>query len=610
MLPASASSSLPVQALTLHLHLQLWHILHSLASSDTCSQSLRTASTAAAGGLLLSTRGVGIFKKDASPEAILFNPTGILYIRHTSSPGLSAGAIAGIALAATAAAAATLATAALLFTTRRRRRRRRRESALQTAQAAQPASPPDSLQVGTAALPAFFGSRPFDGGGGQPASNQQASAKPPSSWSLRAAEVGEALASPFSAAAAALPPPSESSGQGSVHPPPSLPDISMQGQPGMEAASAAGAVALVPSRPPLGRAGSAPPLPPLPRQAAPGGGGISRARWLPPLHPHGAARAGSDPAGAAAAAAAAATGAAAAAAGAAAAAAAAGIPGPGAVADFRASPPLSVAPSTPERSGRQGQGQGQPAHPGSLQLSMRSTASPLGSSGQQSSLQSESGPRIPAAAQRGAGRSGRSGPGSDSGPSQTVPAVLSRTSTLASSSALPMPMPAQQPAQPPLQLPQQVQQPLQRALQQAKQAQQAQQVLPELVQHVAQHEAAAGGAATGRPGSSQTGTTGTASSSDGSSREHQLVQADTLPPRLRGWVVSPEEVEYLRWPGGKLQELGSGARWARGRRWAGGLWEASRGRMNAGGLIRRICSYGQETRAGMGAMPGPRGRRW
>ncbi|KAL4434077.1 hypothetical protein ABPG75_000518 [Micractinium tetrahymenae] len=68
--------------------------------------------------------------------------------------------------------------------------------------------------------------------------------------------------------------------------------------------------------------------------------------------------------------------------------------------------------------------------------------------------------------------------------------------------------------------------------------------LPELVQHVAAVEQAA--AAVG-------------STSTSSKARHALISAETLPPRLREWLVAPEEVTYLRWPNGRLRELGSGA---------------------------------------------------
>ena len=80
-----------------------------------------------AGGLLQSQRSVGIFKKDASPSAILLTPTAVLYVRTSPAGGLSAGAIAGIAVGCTAAVAALAAGAWLL----RRRQLRRRKTELQ-----------------------------------------------------------------------------------------------------------------------------------------------------------------------------------------------------------------------------------------------------------------------------------------------------------------------------------------------------------------------------------------------------------------------------------------------------------------------------------------------
>lgn len=67
--------------------------------------------------------------------------------------------------------------------------------------------------------------------------------------------------------------------------------------------------------------------------------------------------------------------------------------------------------------------------------------------------------------------------------------------------------------------------------------------LPELVLHVEEHDAAA--ARSQRQAAA--------------AREHVLVSDDTLPPRLREWVVSPSAVEYLRWPNGSPIEIGRGA---------------------------------------------------
>ena len=67
--------------------------------------------------------------------------------------------------------------------------------------------------------------------------------------------------------------------------------------------------------------------------------------------------------------------------------------------------------------------------------------------------------------------------------------------------------------------------------------------LPELVLHVEEHDAAA--ARSQRQAAA--------------AREHVLVSDDTLPPRLREWVVSPSAVEYLRWPNGSAIEIGRGA---------------------------------------------------
>lgn len=60
---------------------------------------------------------------------------------------------------------------------------------------------------------------------------------------------------------------------------------------------------------------------------------------------------------------------------------------------------------------------------------------------------------------------------------------------------------------------------------------------------MAQHEAAAQAAA-----------------SEPSLSEGDIFSSMDLPPRLREWAVDPSAVHWLRWPNGKLQEIGSGAR--------------------------------------------------
>ncbi|PSC73546.1 Serine threonine-kinase CTR1 [Micractinium conductrix] len=74
------------------------------------------------GGLFTTAPNVGIFKHATDPSKILFNPTGVLYLRQDTGGGLSAGAIAGIAVGA-AAGVAALACAAWMLVRRRRRRR-------------------------------------------------------------------------------------------------------------------------------------------------------------------------------------------------------------------------------------------------------------------------------------------------------------------------------------------------------------------------------------------------------------------------------------------------------------------------------------------------------
>ncbi len=83
----------------------------------------------AAEGVFGSGSSLAIFKHDANESAILFNPTGLLYLRNdpaapdSSSGGLSGAAVAGIAVGSTVAAAAM---AGLLAAALLRHRRRRR----------------------------------------------------------------------------------------------------------------------------------------------------------------------------------------------------------------------------------------------------------------------------------------------------------------------------------------------------------------------------------------------------------------------------------------------------------------------------------------------------
>lgn len=74
------------------------------------------------GGWYLSQPSVGIFKHETAPDRIIFNPTGVLYLRENEDGSLSAGAIAGIAVGC-ATGAALLAFAAVLLLRRRRRQR-------------------------------------------------------------------------------------------------------------------------------------------------------------------------------------------------------------------------------------------------------------------------------------------------------------------------------------------------------------------------------------------------------------------------------------------------------------------------------------------------------
>lgn len=87
-------------------------------------------SPCAAEGVFGSGSSLAIFKHDANESAILFNPTGLLYLRNDPAPpnggssgGLSGAAVAGIAVGSTVAAAAV---AGLLAAALLRHRRRRR----------------------------------------------------------------------------------------------------------------------------------------------------------------------------------------------------------------------------------------------------------------------------------------------------------------------------------------------------------------------------------------------------------------------------------------------------------------------------------------------------
>ena len=112
-----------------------------------------------AGGLLDQPYDIGIFKNESLPENIVFNPTAYLYIKNMQEPGgLSAGAIAGIAVASVAAGVALAAATWLLLRRWRRRRARRLASPMAT---------PKALEVGLAAA----------GGGASAPPSQQAQAQ-------------------------------------------------------------------------------------------------------------------------------------------------------------------------------------------------------------------------------------------------------------------------------------------------------------------------------------------------------------------------------------------------------------------------------------------------
>lgn len=73
--------------------------------------------------------------------------------------------------------------------------------------------------------------------------------------------------------------------------------------------------------------------------------------------------------------------------------------------------------------------------------------------------------------------------------------------------------------------------------------------LPELVRLVQAREAVV----------SSSGLNAEDSNSD-EAPEHQLLVPGTLPPQLRQHLIDGSQVRFLRWPSGKRQELGSGAR--------------------------------------------------
>ena len=62
------------------------------------------------------------------------------------------------------------------------------------------------------------------------------------------------------------------------------------------------------------------------------------------------------------------------------------------------------------------------------------------------------------------------------------------------------------------------------------------------------------------PAASSTATPGSGRCSLERCASHELVSVHTLPPALRSWWVEPSQVQFLRAAGGKLAELGRGAR--------------------------------------------------
>lgn len=78
------------------------------------------------------------------------------------------------------------------------------------------------------------------------------------------------------------------------------------------------------------------------------------------------------------------------------------------------------------------------------------------------------------------------------------------------------------------------------------------------------------------------------SGSSGSLDAPAPLSVGLLPPRLRECLVDPALVEYLRWPNGKLQELGSGARCGRARPgWGAALYVARQPRSAPAQLAAR-----------------------
>ncbi|KAL4431038.1 hypothetical protein ABPG75_006294 [Micractinium tetrahymenae] len=393
---------------------------------------LKPGKSGGAGGWYLSQPSVGIFKHNTAPDRIIFNPTGVLYLREgmDGSGDLSAGAIAGIAVGC-AAAVALLGAAAWLVLRRRRRQRLAAHAAGGKATECSASTVPGDLE--TAGEPSGSVYPPPAPLEQQSTSLSQLSEQ--RQQAPRAMELARApshgLVSPFTSSAVAAnifdSPSRLSSGEAT----PAL-AAGAAGAAGAAVSRADSVAAVHPGARLMGRAGSRPPRPP------------------------GSQRISFD--------------------------------------DFCATPPNGV-------------------------------AGPAAALGHMSSLQSPATPSMlasrdgSAAVQLAAGQRHGSGStrasldaGGSEGPGE---AAMDREHSALLSSASTGGLPGTAP-------------------------------LPELVQHVAEQDVLAVGSLGG-------------SGSSASSDTPVPLSVDSLPPRLREWLVNPALVEYLRWPNGKLQELGAGA---------------------------------------------------
>lgn len=112
-------------------------------------------------GLFGAGRSLAIFKHDANESAILFNPTGLLYLRNAPpqppaagiSGRLSAAGVAGVAVGATVAATLLAGVPAVLLLRRRRRRHRALAAAKRLSSLESSATPPFASEGASAAPP-------------------------------------------------------------------------------------------------------------------------------------------------------------------------------------------------------------------------------------------------------------------------------------------------------------------------------------------------------------------------------------------------------------------------------------------------------------------------